>query len=62
MKPQLEARARAQQIPIKRIDIVNWKSDVARQYKINRLPTVWMYKDGKLINQNSQEVLKQIMT
>jgi len=58
----LEASARAQQIPIKRINIVKWDSAVARQYKIQRLPTIWMYKDGKLVNQNSQDVLKQILT
>ncbi len=58
----MEANARNKQIPIRRINIVKWDSAVARQYKISRLPTLWLYRDGKLINQDSQEILKEIMT
>jgi hypothetical protein len=39
-----------------RIDVDTWGSDVARQYGIRSLPTLWLYEGTKLESQNSRDV------
>ena len=36
-------------IRLRKVDVVSWDSEVARQHGIRRLPTVWLYQDGKRV-------------
>src|SRR5213595_32741 len=51
LSPSLEQMARTDpEIALRKIDIVNWKSAVARQYNINSIPQVNVYnRDGRLV-------------
>ena len=44
-------------IRLRRIDVVNWNSEVARQLEIRRLPTLMLYDGTDLISDDKQEVL-----
>ncbi len=44
-------------IRLRRIDVVNWNSEVARQFEIRRLPTLMLYDGTDLISDDKQEVL-----
>ena len=39
-----------------RIDIQRWGSPVAEQFKINQLPTVWLYEGTKRVGSGRQAV------
>ncbi|MCA9757368.1 MAG: hypothetical protein KDA27_16310 [Candidatus Eisenbacteria bacterium] len=60
MAPQLEARVQEMQIPLRKVDIVKWGSPVATQYAIQSIPALWLYKDGKLVTKDSQQVFKHL--
>ncbi len=45
---------------LRRIDIVSWKSDVARQFGINRLPTVWLYNGQHRVSSDSRDVFARV--
>ena len=51
LSPSLEQMARTDsEIALRKIDIVNWKTAVARQYNINSIPQVNVYnRDGRLV-------------
>src|SRR5438093_6356634 len=51
LSPSLEQMARSDpEIALRKIDIVNWKTAVARQYNINSIPQVNVYnRDGRLV-------------
>ena len=56
--PKLERLCRQKRnFRLLRVDIDKWNSPVARQHGINRLPTLWLCKDGEVISTDSQEVL-----
>lgn len=44
------------------VDIKSWDSDVARQHDIRRLPSLWMYENGKLLSKVSKEVIEKIQS
>ncbi|MEZ4649912.1 MAG: thioredoxin domain-containing protein [Candidatus Eisenbacteria bacterium] len=60
MAPQLEARVQAKQIPLRKVDIVKWGSPVSTQYSIQSIPALWLYKDGKLVSKDSQQVFDHL--
>ena len=31
------------------VDIADWGSEVAQQYRVRQLPTLWMYTDGRQV-------------
>ena len=43
-----------------RIDIDQWGSPVAKQYDINRLPTVWLYNGSQLVASDTRSVLAEV--
>ena len=45
---------------LRRIDIGTWRSDVAKQFGINRLPTLWLYHDGKQVSRDTRDVLSRV--
>lgn len=47
-------------VKLRRIDIGSWDSPVADQYAIRRLPTVWLYIDGKLYSKELDAVAKRL--
>jgi thioredoxin 1 len=51
LSPSLEQMARTDpEIALRKIDIVNWKTAVVRQYNINSIPQVNVYnRDGRLV-------------
>jgi thioredoxin-like negative regulator of GroEL len=56
--PKLERLAREKRnFRLLVIDIDKWNSPVARQHDINRLPTLWLCKDGEVVSTDSREVL-----
>ena len=48
------------QIPLRKVDIKSWDSQVARQHGIDRLPTLWLYKDRQLVTRESQAVFQHL--
>jgi hypothetical protein len=51
---------RQPQLKLRRIDVVRWDSPVAEQYSIRLLPTLWLYENGSLVSQKSDEVLARL--
>ena len=61
MGPQLAALVRRQpQLKLRVVDVVRWDSPVAEQYSIRCLPTLWLYENGALASQKSDEVLARL--
>lgn len=42
------------------VDIVRWDSAVAEQYQIGVLPTLGLFADGKLVSQDTDEILGRL--
>ena len=58
MGPQLEARINAlDSIRLRKVNIVKWGSDVAKQHGINSLPTLHLYDGDELETKSGPEVL-----
>ena len=47
-------------IALRRIDIDNWQSQVAREHRINSIPQLWLYDGTKLVTKDRNEVLALI--
>ncbi len=47
-------------IVLRKIDIVKWSSDVAKQHKIRGLPHLILYADGKPVAEGAQAVLNAL--
>lgn len=47
-------------IPLRKVDIKSWESAVARQHQVQSIPALWLYKDGKLVTQDSQAVFQHL--
>ena len=45
-------------IRLRQIDVRSWDSDVARQFKIRRLPTLMLYDGTDLISDDTKDVLE----
>lgn len=61
MGPQLEALANQHpNVKLRKIDIVNWESEVARQYRVQSLPTIWLYEDGELLTRDRREIAERL--
>ncbi|MCZ6573402.1 MAG: thioredoxin family protein [Planctomycetota bacterium] len=59
MGPQLEDLAEETGgFVIRKIDIDEWGSDVARQYNIRRLPTLWLYDGDELVSKDTREIIQ----
>lgn len=43
-----------------KIDIVDWRSDVAQQHRIQSLPTLLLYDGTELVAEGTSEVLRRI--
>jgi len=57
----LEALARKHpNVTLRIVDIGSWHSDVAGQYGIRRLPTVWLYEDGVLWSKDRDRVFGRL--
>jgi hypothetical protein len=61
MGPQLAALARQDaRVKLRIVDVVRWDSPVARQYRIERLPTLWLYEDGALVSKDSRAIAERL--
>ena len=47
-------------VALRKVDIVNWQSDVARQHRIRQIPTLWLYEGQKRVETDSRKVLDRI--
>ena len=57
MGPRLEAHvAKRGNLRLLKIDIDQWGSPVAEQYRIRRLPTIWLYDGEELLSDNPTEI------
>jgi len=57
----LEALAKNRDdVKLRKVDIMSWDSEVARQHSIRRLPTLWLYEDGELIADDSEAVAARL--
>lgn len=55
----MEARVRKLgTIRLRRVDISEWASDVARQYGIRRLPTLRLYDGHDVLSEETREILE----
>ena len=45
---------------IRKVDIDKFGSDVARQYNIRRLPTLWLYDGDELVSKDTREILQTL--
>jgi thioredoxin-like negative regulator of GroEL len=43
-----------------KIDVDTWGSDVARQYGIRSLPTLWLYEGTELESRDSREIWERL--
>lgn len=39
---------------------MKWGSPVSTQYSIQSIPALWLYKDGKLVSKDSQQVFDHL--
>jgi thioredoxin 1 len=66
LSPSLEQMARTDpEIALRKIDIVNWKTAVVRQYNIHSIPQVNVYNRsgrlvGTVVGANAQEVKRYV--
>ena len=57
----MEAQVRkADGIKLRKIDIKDWYSDVAKQYEIRSIPALWLYDGRELVSKDRREVLRLI--
>ena len=49
-----------QSFRIRKIDIMTWESDVARQHDIRSLPTLLMYDGKTLVSSDTREIVKML--
>ena len=47
---------------LRRIDIDTWGSDVARQFGIRSLPTLWLYDGENRVSTDAREVFGRVHT
>ena len=45
---------------LRRVDIGDWRSPVARQHRIGRLPYLKLYENGRLVADGTEAVLGKI--
>jgi len=45
---------------LRRIDIGAWDSDVARQFGVRSLPSLWLYDGQNRVSTNGQEVFDRL--
>ena len=61
LTPQLEAHIRKLgTVRLRKIDVASWKSEVSRQFKIRRLPTLHLYDGTRLVLDDSRQVLRTL--
>lgn len=57
----MEALARKDpDLRLLKIDIGKWGSPVAEQYRIKRLPTVWLYENSKIATRDVREAMRKL--
>ena len=44
------------------VDIGDWQSPVAEQYGIRRLPTLWLYENGRLLTKDRDAIAKRMQS
>lgn len=42
------------------VDIGDWRSPVAQQYGVTRLPTLWLWSDGELVADETQATVRAL--
>lgn len=42
------------------VDIETWRSPVAQQHGVNRLPLLWLYVDGERVASDTDSVLTEL--
>ena len=47
-------------VNLRRIDIDTWRSPVASQFSIRRLPTVWLYHGNKKVSSDTRDVFNRV--
>jgi len=52
--------AEREDLSIRIIDIGDWDSPVAEQYGIHSLPTLWLYEEGVLVENDLRGVLSRL--
>ena len=62
MGPQLEALAKDDPgLRLLHIDVDSWNSPVAQQYSIKSLPTVHLYDGTRLVTNNTNQALNELL-
>ncbi len=52
--------AQHSRIFLRKVDIGAWDSPVARQHGIRRLPTIWLYEDGRLYTKEPDRASRRL--
>lgn len=52
----LAATQRRPDVRVRVVDIVSYDSDVAKQYDIEEVPALWLYRDGRLVATDADTV------
>lgn len=59
--PQLEALIqKLGTVRLRKIDVVSWDSEVARQFRIRRLPTLHLYDGSRLVTDDKRRILQTL--
>ena len=57
----METLARSKtMVNLRKIDIKTWRSPVASQFGIRRLPTVWLYHGNKKVSSDTRDVFSRV--
>ncbi len=47
-------------VALRRIDIDNWDSPVAKQFNLNSLPALYLYDGDELVSKNGPQILQRL--
>ena len=47
-------------VRLRKIDVVGWKSEVSRQFRISSLPTLHLYDGNRLVSKNTNQILRAL--
>ncbi len=51
---------RRSDVRVRFVDIQSWRSPVAQQHQIRRLPTWWLYEDGVRVATDRKEIAARL--
>lgn len=61
LEPRLEAAVRERgNVRLRRVNIRDWSSPVARQYGIERIPQLWLHDGTQRVSTDTSDVLRRL--